>query len=125
MHAYMHTETIDAARHMSRMSTLIYMYFSFVKMHLKRGGQLGLKEVVIGMPHRGRLNVLHNVLSKPFRAIISEFLDNPANPIEAGGSGEPGIYLTNDKDWGTNPCCENHHLGRVLTTCGKRLILRT
>ena len=26
--------------------------------------------------------------------------------VEAGGSGEPGIYLTNDKDWGTNPCCE-------------------
>ena len=26
--------------------------------------------------------------------------------IEASGSGEPGIYWTNDKDWGTNPCCE-------------------
>ena len=41
---------------------------------LKRGSQLNLQEVVIGMSHRGRLNVLHNVLSKPFRAIISEFL---------------------------------------------------
>jgi ribonucleoside-diphosphate reductase alpha chain len=26
--------------------------------------------------------------------------------IEASGSGEPGIYWTNNKDWGTNPCCE-------------------
>ena len=43
---------------------------------LKRGSQLGLKEVVIGMAHRGRLNVLYNVLNKPFRAIISEFLGN-------------------------------------------------
>ena len=60
---------------------------------LKRGGQLGLKEVVIGMPHRGRLNVLHNVMSKPFRAIISEFLGNPANPIEAGGSGDVKYHM--------------------------------
>lgn len=26
--------------------------------------------------------------------------------VEASGAGEPGIYLSNDKDWGTNPCCE-------------------
>ena len=52
---------------------------------LKRGGQLGIKEVVVGMPHRGRLNILNNVMDKPFRAIISEFLGNPANPEEAGG----------------------------------------
>ena len=26
--------------------------------------------------------------------------------VELSGAGEPGIYLTNDKDWGTNPCCE-------------------
>ena len=60
---------------------------------LKRGGQMGLKEVVIGMPHRGRLNVLHNVMDKPFRAIISEFLGNPSNPEEAGGSGDVKYHM--------------------------------
>ncbi len=40
---------------------------------IKRGGGLGAKEIKIGMPHRGRLNVLANVMGKPFRAIFSEF----------------------------------------------------
>ena len=65
---------------------------------LKRGSQLGLKEVVVGMAHRGRLNVLHNVLSKPFRAIISEFLGNPANPEAAGGSGDVKYHMGNSAD---------------------------
>jgi 2-oxoglutarate dehydrogenase E1 component len=65
---------------------------------LKRGSQLGLDEVVVGMSHRGRLNVLHNVLSKPFRAIISEFLGNPANPEEAGGSGDVKYHMGNSAD---------------------------
>ena len=60
---------------------------------LKRGSQIGLGEVVIGMAHRGRLNVLHNVLAKPFRAIVSEFLGNPANPEEAGGSGDVKYHM--------------------------------
>ena len=60
---------------------------------LKRGSQLGLREVVIGMAHRGRLNVLYNVLNKPFRAIISEFLGNQANPEEAGGSGDVKYHM--------------------------------
>ena len=51
---------------------------------LKRGGQMGLKEVVIGMAHRGRLNVLNNVMNKPFRAITSEFLGNQANLKKQG-----------------------------------------
>ena len=65
---------------------------------MKRGSQLGLEEVVVGMAHRGRLNVLHNVLSKPFRAIISEFLGNPANPEEAGGSGDVKYHMGNSAD---------------------------
>ena len=60
---------------------------------LKRGSQLDLCEAVIGMAHRGRLNVLHNVLQKPFRAIISEFLGNPANPEDAGGSGDVKYHM--------------------------------
>ena len=40
---------------------------------INRGGNLGVKEIKIGMPHRGRLNVLANVMGKPFKAIFSEF----------------------------------------------------
>ncbi len=40
---------------------------------IKRGGHLGVKEVKIGMSHRGRLNVLANMMQKPFRAIFKEF----------------------------------------------------
>ena len=65
---------------------------------LKRGGQLGLKEVVMGMAHRGRLNVLNNVMRKPFRAITSEFLGNQANPEEAGGSGDVKYHMGASSD---------------------------
>ena len=67
---------------------------------LKRGSQLGLQEIVIGMSHRGRLNVLYNVMSKPFRAIISEFLGNPANPEDAGGSGDVKYHMGSSADRG-------------------------
>jgi 2-oxoglutarate dehydrogenase E1 component len=50
------------------------------------------------MSHRGRLNVLYNVLSKPFRAIISEFLGNPANPEDVGGSGDVKYHMGNSAD---------------------------
>ena len=65
---------------------------------LKRGGQMGLQEVVIGMAHRGRLNVLNNVMRKPFRAITSEFLGNLANPEEAGGSGDVKYHMGASSD---------------------------
>jgi ribonucleoside-diphosphate reductase alpha chain len=54
-------------------------------------------------PQRGRANnsavLLRNKITK-------EFFLSLWKKIEASGAGEPGIYLSNDKDWGTNPCCE-------------------
>ncbi len=49
---------------------------------IKRGGNLGAKEIKIGMPHRGRLNVLANVMGKPFRAIFSEFFGKSVSSIK-------------------------------------------
>ncbi len=49
---------------------------------IKRGGSLGAKEIKIGMPHRGRLNVLANVMGKPFRAIFSEFFGKSVSAIK-------------------------------------------
>ena len=65
---------------------------------LKRGGQLGVKEIVIGMPHRGRLNVLANVLAKPFAAIFSEFQGTPAHPEDVQGSGDVKYHLGTSAD---------------------------
>ncbi len=65
---------------------------------LKRGGQLGVKEVVIGMPHRGRLNVLANVMHKPYQAIFAEFLGRPSHPEEAQGSGDVKYHLGTSAD---------------------------
>ncbi len=65
---------------------------------LKRGGQLGLKEVVLGMPHRGRLNVLANFMGKPFSAIFSEFQGGAAHPEEVGGSGDVKYHLGTSSD---------------------------
>ena len=49
---------------------------------IKRGGNLGVKEIKIGMPHRGRLNVLANVMGKPFKAIFSEFFGKTSASIK-------------------------------------------
>ncbi len=65
---------------------------------LKRGGQLGLKEVVIGMAHRGRLNVLANLMGKPFSAIFSEFQGNSASPQDVQGSGDVKYHLGTSAD---------------------------
>jgi len=54
-------------------------------------------------PQRGRSNnsavvLRHKITEEEFRKLWKK--------IELSGSGEPGIYFSNDKDWGTNPCCE-------------------
>ncbi|MGC1346834.1 MAG: 2-oxoglutarate dehydrogenase E1 component [Methyloceanibacter sp.] len=71
---------------------------------IKRGGQLGLKEIVIGMPHRGRLNVLANVMAKPYRAIFNEFKGGSAHPDEVEGSGDVKYHLgaSSDRDFDGN-----------------------
>ncbi len=65
---------------------------------MKRGGQLGLKEIVLGMAHRGRLNALANVMGKPFTAIFSEFQGNPAHPDDVQGSGDVKYHLGTSTD---------------------------
>jgi 2-oxoglutarate dehydrogenase E1 component len=65
---------------------------------VKRGGQLGMRELMIGMPHRGRLNVLANFMGKPFAAIFSEFQGNPANPEDFQGSGDVKYHLGTSAD---------------------------
>jgi len=60
---------------------------------IKRGGALGVEEIVIGMPHRGRLSVLANVLSKPYRAIFNEFQGGSYKPEEVEGSGDVKYHL--------------------------------
>ena len=59
---------------------------------IKRGGALGCKEVKIGMPHRGRLNILTNVIQKPLKKIFKEFSGDPG--IASGGvSGDVKYHL--------------------------------
>jgi 2-oxoglutarate dehydrogenase E1 component len=65
---------------------------------IKRGGQLGLKEIVIGMPHRGRLSVLANVMGKPYRAIFNEFQGGSFKPDEVDGSGDVKYHLGASSD---------------------------
>ncbi|MGY8958948.1 MAG: thiamine pyrophosphate-dependent enzyme, partial [Alphaproteobacteria bacterium] len=65
---------------------------------LKRGAQLGFEEVVIGMPHRGRLNILANIMNKPYRAIFSEFAGNASSPEGIQGSGDVKYHLGTSAD---------------------------
>ncbi|MFQ5625368.1 MAG: 2-oxoglutarate dehydrogenase E1 component [Methyloligellaceae bacterium] len=65
---------------------------------IKRGGHLGVEEIILGMPHRGRLNVLANVMSKPFRAIFNEFKGGSANPDDVEGSGDVKYHLGASSD---------------------------
>ena len=71
---------------------------------MKRGGQLGLKEIVIGMAHRGRLNVLANVMGKPFTAIFAEFQGQSSTPDDVLGSGDVKYHLgtSSDRDFDGN-----------------------
>ena len=54
-------------------------------------------------PQRGRAN---NSVTLMRHRITKEYFAQLWDRVKASGSGEPGFYFTNDKDWGTNPCCE-------------------
>ena len=65
---------------------------------IKRGGNLGVQEIVVGMAHRGRLNVLANVMGKPFSAIFHEFQGGSSTPDEVEGSGDVKYHLGSSSD---------------------------
>ncbi len=65
---------------------------------MKTGSQTGLDEIIIGMPHRGRLNVLANVMQKPYRAIFNEFSGGSFKPDDVQGSGDVKYHLGTNAD---------------------------
>ena len=65
---------------------------------IKYGGQFGVREIVYGMAHRGRLNMLANVMAKPYRVIFHEFSGGSANPDDVGGSGDVKYHLGTSTD---------------------------
>ena len=71
---------------------------------IKRGGALGVRDIVIGMAHRGRLNVLSQVMGKPHRAIFHEFKGGSSTPNEIEGSGDVKYHLgaSSDREFDDN-----------------------
>jgi 2-oxoglutarate dehydrogenase E1 component len=65
---------------------------------IKYGGMMGVEEIDVGMAHRGRLNVLSNVMGKPTRAIFHEFAGGATNPADVGGSGDVKYHLGTSSD---------------------------
>src|SRR6187455_2335592 len=65
---------------------------------IKRGGALGVKEIVLGMAHRGRLNVLAQVMGKPHRALFHEFKGGSFKPDDVEGSGDVKYHLGTSSD---------------------------
>jgi 2-oxoglutarate dehydrogenase E1 component len=65
---------------------------------IKRGGALGVKDIVLGMAHRGRLNVLTQVMQKPHRALFHEFKGGAFYPDDVEGSGDVKYHLGASSD---------------------------
>ena len=63
---------------------------------------LGVKEIAIGMPHRGRLNTLVNIVQKPLTALFSEFGGESAKPEDVQGSGDVKYHLGTSTDISIN-----------------------
>ncbi|MDO8878603.1 MAG: 2-oxoglutarate dehydrogenase E1 component [Pseudolabrys sp.] len=71
---------------------------------IKRGGNLGVKEIILGMSHRGRLNVLTQVMGKPHRVLFHEFKGGSATPDDIEGSGDVKYHLgaSSDREFDNN-----------------------
>jgi 2-oxoglutarate dehydrogenase E1 component len=65
---------------------------------IKYGGQMRVTEIDVGMSHRGRLNILCNVMGKPAQAIFHEFAGGATNPADVGGSGDVKYHLGTSSD---------------------------
>ena len=65
---------------------------------IETGAKAGVVEVAIGMPHRGRLNTLVNIVRKPFTALFSEFGGNSFKPDDVQGSGDVKYHLGTSTD---------------------------
>ena len=65
---------------------------------IKYGGMYGIEEIDVGMAHRGRLNILSNVMGKPAKAIFHEFAGGATNPADVGGSGDVKYHLGTSSD---------------------------
>jgi 2-oxoglutarate dehydrogenase E1 component len=65
---------------------------------VKRGGAMGMTDIVLGMAHRGRLNVLSQVMAKPHRAIFHEFKGGSYAPDDVEGSGDVKYHLGASSD---------------------------
>jgi 2-oxoglutarate dehydrogenase E1 component len=71
---------------------------------IKRGGNLGVQDIVMGMAHRGRLNILTQVMGKPHRALFHEFKGGSAAPDDVEGSGDVKYHLgvSSDREFDGN-----------------------
>ena len=71
---------------------------------IKRGGAMGVEQIILGMPHRGRLSVLANVMEKPYRAIFNEFQGGSFKPTDVEGSGDVKYHLgvSSDREFDGN-----------------------
>lgn len=65
---------------------------------IKRGGALGVRDIVVGMPHRGRLNVLAAVMAKPYHVIFHEFQGGSSVPSDIEGSGDVKYHMGASSD---------------------------
>jgi 2-oxoglutarate dehydrogenase E1 component len=65
---------------------------------IKRGGNLGVKDIILGMPHRGRLNVLTAVMGKPYRALFHEFQGGSTVPLDIDSTGDVKYHMGASSD---------------------------